>query len=116
MGPATKATAERLAAAIREFNAGGKHDKLVARALAGEFADYADPPPGADWICQITELHRLCVKYGLHDLAARVANGEFDASKDESDEWARSQSGREVARALSPAMRSVFGLPDPNTH
>lgn len=116
MGPATKATAERLAAAIRELNTDGKHDKLVARALAGEFADYADPPPGANWICPITELHRLCVKYGLHALAARVANGEFDASKEESDEWACSPSGREAARALTPAMRSVFGLPDPNTH
>lgn len=116
MGPARKETAERLASAIREHNVGGKHDKLIARALAGEFSDYADPPPGANWICPITELHRLCVKYGLHAIAARVANGEFDASKEESDEWARSASGRDAARMLTPEMRKLLGLPDPNTH
>lgn len=106
MGPATKATADRLVAAIREYNADGKHDKLMARAATGEFADYGDMH-----VCPITELHRLCKKYGLHALAARVANGEFDASKEESDEWAHSSSGQAVARELSPEMRAVFGLP-----
>lgn len=106
MGPATKATADRLVEAIREYNADGKHDKLMARAATGEFADYGDLHA-----CPITELHRLCKKYGLHALAARVANGEFDASKEESDEWARSSSGQAAARELSPEMRAVFGLP-----
>lgn len=105
MGPATKATAERLVAAIAEYNKDGKHDKLMARAASGEFADYADTH-----VCTITELHRLCRKYGLNELAARVADGEFDASKEESDEWASSPSGQAIAAELSPAMRAVVGL------
>lgn len=114
MGPATKATAERLAEAIRADATETRHHRLADRAAKGEFADYADPPPGADWICPITELHRLCRQFGLTALAERVAGGEFDASKEESDEWARSQSGRDAARMLSPEMRKVVGLPDPN--
>ncbi len=41
-GPATKASADKLAAAIQEYNADGKHNKLMARAAAGEFTDYSD--------------------------------------------------------------------------
>ena len=110
MGPATRATAERLAAAIREVATELRHHKLADRAARGEFADYADPPPGADWICPITECHRLCWQYGLHQIAARLADGEFDASKEESDEWAASPSGQAAARELSPAMRDVIGI------
>ena len=104
-GPATKASAERLASAVAEYNRDGKHDKLMARAAAGEFTDYADTHA-----CPITELHRLCRKYGLNELADRVANGEFDATKDESDEWMKSQSGQAVAKELSPEMRAVVGM------
>ena len=98
-------TRDKLVAAIGEYNTDGKHDKLSARAANGEFDDYADTH-----VCPITELHRICKKYGLDDLAARVANGEFDATKEESDEWARSQSGQSIAAGLSPEMREVFGL------
>jgi len=105
MGPATKATADRLAAAIREVATEERHRRLAARAETGEFADYADTHA-----CPITELHRLCRQYGLHSLADRVADGEFDASKEESDEWARSPSGQAAAAELSPEMRAVLGL------
>lgn len=104
-GPHTKAAADKLAAAIKAYNSDGKHDKLMARAALGEFTDYADTHA-----CPITELHRLCRKYGLNELADRVANGEFDATKDESDEWMKSQSGQDIAKELSPAMRAVVGM------
>jgi len=105
MGPATKATADRLAAAIREVATEARHYRLAERAASGEFGDYADTH-----VCPITELHRLCRQYGLHSLADRVAAGEFDASKEESDEWARSESGQKIAKELSPDMREVVGL------
>lgn len=105
MGPATKATAERLAAAIREVATEQRHHRLAERAASGEFGDFADTHA-----CPITELHRLCRQYGLHSLAERVADGEFDASKEESDEWARGPSGQAVAKDLSPEMRKLFGL------
>jgi hypothetical protein len=46
----------------------------------------------------------------LHSIADRLANGEFDASKEESDEWARSPSGQAIAAELSPEMREVIGI------
>lgn len=104
-GPATKAAAERQAAAIREVATETRHHKLADRAASGEFTDYADTHA-----CPITELHRLCRQFGLNALAGRVADGEFDATKDESDEWAKSSSGQEIARELSPDMRAVVGL------
>ena len=105
MGPATKATADRLAAAIREVATERRHHKLAERAETGEFGDYADTH-----VCPITELHRLCRQYGLGALADRVADGEFDASSDESDEWARSPSCQAAAKELSSAMRDVIGI------
>lgn len=104
-GPHTKAAADRLAAAIGEYNPDGKHDKLMARAASGEFTDYSDAHA-----CPITELHRLCRKYGLGEMADRVANGDFDATKDESDEWAKSESGQAIARELTPEMRDVLKM------
>lgn len=105
MGPAAKATADRLAAAIREVATEPRHHKLAERAATGEFGDYADTH-----VCPITELHRLCRQWGLHAIAERVADGEFDASKEESDEWARGPSGQAIAKDLSPAMRDLIGL------
>lgn len=104
-GPHTKAAAERLAAAIREVATEPRHHKLADRAAAGEFTDYADTHP-----CPITEAHRLCRQCGLHGIADRLAAGEFDATKEESDEWAKSASGQDIAKQLSPEMREVFGL------
>jgi hypothetical protein len=104
-GPATKAAAERQAAAIRAVATEARHHKLADRAAAGEFTDYADTHA-----CPITELHRLCRQYGLHAIAERVANGDFDATKEESDEWAKSASGQDIAKELSPEMRDVLGL------
>lgn len=105
IGPARQATINRLLAAIDEYNKDGKHDKLRARAATGEFSDFSDAHA-----CPIVELHTLCKRYGLKALADRVADGEFDASSEEADEWARSESGQEIAKSLSPEMREIFGL------
>jgi hypothetical protein len=104
-GPATKAAAERQAAAIREVATETRHHKLADRAAAGEFTDYADTHT-----CPITELHRLCRQFGLHAIADRVANGDFDATTEESDEWAKSASGQDAAKQLSSEMRAVIGI------
>jgi hypothetical protein len=104
-GPATKAAAERQAAAIREVATEARHHELADRAAAGEFTDYAD-----GHTCPITELHRLCRQFGLNALADRVANGEFDATREESDEWTKSSSGQDIAKELSPEMRDALGM------
>lgn len=99
-GPAGKATAERLAAAIRKDAVNPAHEALAKRADTGEFGDYA-----STHICPITELYRLLVGLDLSVLAARVKDGEFDASMEESDEWAASAEGRAALSQLSASVR-----------
>lgn len=82
-----------------------KYEAFAKRAETGEFDDYADT-----YVCPITQLHSELTAAGFNKFAARVANGEFDATKGESDEWARSPSGQEVAKQLPPEMRKLFGL------
>lgn len=86
------ATKDRLAAELRKVAATAPEHKaavyeaLAKRAETGEFDDYADVH-----VCGPTALHQLLVQNGLNRFAARVANGEFDASPEESEEWARRQ-------------------------
>lgn len=107
----TMRTRDRLAAELRKVAAiagadnAAKYEAFAVRAATGEFDDYADT-----YACPITQLHSELTMAGLTKFAARVANGEFDATKEESDEWARSPSGQEAARQLSPEMRKVLGL------
>lgn len=104
-------TRDKLAAALREVAAkagpenAAKYEAFAVRAATGEFDDYADT-----YDCPITQLHSELTRAGLTKFAARVANGEFDATKEESDEWMRSPSGQAAARQLSPEMRRVLGM------
>ena len=104
-GPHTKAAAERQAEAIRAVATEPRHHRLADRATSGEFTDYADTHD-----CPITALYELCRQYGLHALADRVANGDFDATMEESDEWVKSESGQAIARELPPEMRDVLNM------
>lgn len=99
------ATELRMIAAKASPRNAATYEALAARAETGEFDDYADT-----YVCPITQLHSELVAAGFTKFAARVASGEFDATKEESDEWARSPSGQEAAKSLSPAMRDLLGL------
>lgn len=104
-------TRERLASELRKVASqatpanAAKYEAFAKRADTGEFDDYADTH-----VCPITQLYSELTAAGFTKFAARVANGEFDATKEESDEWARSPSGQEAAKQLSPELREVFGL------
>ena len=104
-------TRDKLAAELRKVAAKAtpanaeKYEALAKRAETGEFDDYADT-----YVCPITQLHSELIALGFSKFAARVASGEFDATREESDEWARSQSGQEAAKLLTPEMRKILGL------
>jgi hypothetical protein len=104
-------TREKLAVELRKVAAvagkdnAAKYEAFAVRAETVEFDDYADT-----YVCPITQLHGELTKAGLTKFAARVASGEFDSTKEESDEWARSPSGQDAARQLSPELRKVLGL------
>lgn len=95
------ATKDRLAAELRKVaDMAGPANAVVYRALAdraetGEFDDYGDVH-----ICGPTALHGILRAHGLPKFAERVARGEFDASQDESEAWARSQTDPEVIRLM----------------
>jgi hypothetical protein len=98
------ATKTRLAAELRAVVAKCKPDRaalyeaLAVRAATGEFDDFADVHP-----CGPTALWRELVDMGAMKFADRVAKGEFDASPEESEEWARSQTDPQII-ALMEAM------------
>ncbi len=104
-------TRNKLAAELRKVAAvalpdnAARYEAFAKRAETGEFDDYADT-----YVCPITQLYSELLAAGFTKFAARVANGEFDATKEESDEWARSPSGQDAAKQLSPEMRKVLGL------
>lgn len=95
------ATKDRLAAELRLIADASVPDKasvyraLADRAETGEFNDYADVH-----VCGPTALHGELIKHGLTRFAARVAAGEFDASPEESEAWARSQTDPEIIRLM----------------
>jgi hypothetical protein len=105
------ATKDRLASELRSVAAiaspenASKYEAFAKRAETGEFDDYADT-----YVCPITQLYSELMASGFTKFAGRVANGEFNATKEESDEWARSPSGQSAAKELPPEMRSLLGL------
>lgn len=90
-------TKTRLAAELRKVAALCKPDRadnyeaLAKRAETGEFDDYGDAH-----VCGPTALHRELVAIGAMKFARRVASGEFDASEEESEAWARSQTDPKI--------------------
>jgi len=104
-------TRDKLAAELRKIaeiagptNA-ERYEAFAKRAETGEFDDF-----GSMYDCPITQLHSELTAAGFTKFAARVANGEFDATKEDSDEWARSPDGQAIAKELSPEMRRVLGM------
>ena len=95
-------TKDRLASELRAVAAkaspanAAKYEALAKRAETGEFDDY-----GTVHICGPTALHGELIAAGFTKFAARVASGEFDATLDESEEWARSQTDPETVRLMN---------------
>lgn len=99
MGVPTK---DRLAAELRDVAAKAQpanaavYEALAARAETGEFDDYADVH-----VCGPTALHAELMSAGFTKFAKRVAAGEFDASLEESEAWARAQTDPEVVGLMN---------------
>lgn len=104
-------TRERLASELRKVaeraspSNAAKYEAFAVRAAAGEFDDYAPTH-----LCPITQLYAELMGAGFAKFARRVAKGEFDATKEESDEWARSPAGQEIAKQLPDEMRRQLGM------
>lgn len=83
---AVEPTTEKLARALEENNA---PKEIVNKARAGYYDDYKSPLAFPEM--QLVEDARAA---GLERIVNGVMNGEWDATKEESDEWARSPEGQ----------------------
>jgi hypothetical protein len=105
-------TTIKLAKALGEIP--GVPRDMTQRAIDGYYHDYLSPLVMPE-IQLVADLRALASAPAtprdsrplLRQMAERVINGEFDASKEESDEWARSPEGQETFRQLRDDV--VFG-------
>jgi len=72
--------------------------ELAERAAAGEFNEYFGKHALPE-IYLVNELGKIGTGEAL-GMRQRVINGEFDAGSDESEEWANSEEGRQIAGEL----------------
>jgi hypothetical protein len=101
----TEHTTAKLARALSAIP--GVPREMIQHAVDGYYHDYLSPlaTPEIQLVADLRNLASLGAtphdsRRALRELAKRVIGGEFDATKAESDEWARSPEGREVFRQL----------------
>ena len=82
-------TKERLA---QTLEANGASEEMIKNARLGMYDDFISPLPNP-----IMHLVSDLREEGLHDLAQRAMNGEFDASKEEAEAWFQKE-GKDVFR------------------
>jgi hypothetical protein len=105
-------TTARLARALSEIP--DMPREMIQRAVDGYYHDYLSPLVAPE-IQLVTDLRELASKPAtprdsrplLRALAQAVIDGEYDATKEESDAWAASPEGQETFRALRDDV--VFG-------
>lgn len=72
---------DRLVAALRGANA---PEAMIERAARGAYSDYE-----SEYTFPELALLRDAMKHNLPDIARRAEAGEFDATKEESEAWAK---------------------------
>jgi hypothetical protein len=108
----TEHTTAKLARALSAIP--GVPAEMTRKAIDGYYHDYLSPLtfPELQLVADLRELADLPVtprdsRPLLRALARAVIDGEYDASKEESDAWARSPEGQETFRQLQDDV--VFG-------
>lgn len=99
-------TTVKLAKALREIP--GVPKDMLQRVIDGYYHDFLSPLdlPEIQLIADLRELASAPAtprdsRPLLREMARRVIDGEFDASKEESDAWAASPEGQETFRQLA---------------
>jgi hypothetical protein len=93
--PTPMRTADKLAAAVRAVATDPRHEHLAARAAEGYYDDY-ESPLAAPIHALVTDARAV----GLAEIAERAMRGEFDATAEEAEAWARSPEGQAAAVQL----------------
>lgn len=80
---ATLPTTERLARALEKA---GAPREMIDAARRERYDDFKSPSP-----TPIMDLVRTARMLGLREIARRAMDGEFDATREESEEWFRTE-------------------------
>lgn len=91
----SEATKDRLA---RELHEAGLPEEMVERARRGAYDDWI-----SDSATPLIDLVNELAKYdtpGARLVRAKVIDGDFDGTREESDAWAASEEGRAAFRSL----------------
>lgn len=113
--PDTEHTTAKLARALREL--GTVSPAMIRRAEAGYYHDYLSPLalPEMALVNELAALanhpsrSRTVAGRAIMGLRQRVIDGEFDASRAESDAWARSPEGQATFALLTQGKRKGGG-------
>ena len=98
-------TKDKLAMALLKA---GAPESMVKKAEIGYYDDYLSPL--ATPIVQLVSDCRFFIKHGrpgLKDIVKRAKNGEFDATKEESEAWAGSAEGKETFARLMEGAKNA---------
>ena len=100
----TAATSQKLADSLRAAG----FEVLARRAEADEFHDFLSPHALPEMLLaeELAAImtDRTCTtreQSAAHHIRQRLIDGEFDASKEESDEWAESPEGQDAFQRLA---------------
>lgn len=94
-------TTEKLAQALREA---GAPDWMIVRAESGYYDDYKSTVSSPIMALVVDAHHN-----GLHAIAHRARNGDFDAQKWEADAWAKSPEGQESIASFTSGFSPIPG-------
>lgn len=82
-------------------------NEMAGKAARGYYHDYLSPL-ATPCIQLAADLAKVGTPAALA-LRKHHLGGEFDATREEADEWMKSEDGVEVMSHLSPEMRKIFG-------
>jgi hypothetical protein len=108
--PDTEHTTAKLARALRELPTLAVPPAMIRRAEEGYYHDYLSPLALPE-MALVNELGEIAIRPGAPHraevvaLRERVINGDFDASRAESDAWARSPEGKATFAELTRGKR-----------
>lgn len=81
-------TREKLAQALEKEDA---PKWIIHKARVGYYDEFSEDSPLA---FPMTQLYNDLISVKMHNMASRIANGEFDATAEESAAWAKSEEGK----------------------
>jgi hypothetical protein len=86
---------------VTALEAVGAPASLVERAKKNAFHDFRSPSA-----TPIIDLVNECERFGLNGVAILARRGEFDATREEADEWLETDEAKSILRDITSQARS----------